>query len=63
MNILKIHNMDQMEFEDLRGKNELLNNEFYKHQIKQELVQNENGKNENNNMQDSEKHILGILNS
>ena len=55
--------MDQMEFEDLRGKNELLNNEFYKHQIKQELVQNENLKNENNNMQDSEKHILGILNS
>ena len=55
--------MNQMEFEDLKGKNELLNNEFYKHQIKQELVQNENGKNENNNIQDSEKHFLGILNS
>ena len=63
MNILKNQNMNQMEFEDLKGKNELLNNEFYKHQIKQELVQNENGKNENNNIQDSEKHFLGILNS
>ena len=62
MNILKNQNMNQMEFEDLKGKNELLNNEFYKHQIKQELVQNENGKNENNNIQDSEKHFLGILN-
>ena len=55
--------MDQMEFEDLRGKNELLNNEFYKHQIQPELVQNETGINKNNYIQDSEKHILGVLNS
>ena len=63
MNILKNHNMDQMEIEVLKGKNELLNNEFYKHQIQPELVQNETGKNENNYIQDSEKHILGVLNS
>ena len=63
MNILKNQNMNQMEFEDLKGKNELLNNEFYKHQIQPELVQKETGKNENNYIQDSEKHILGVLNS
>ena len=63
MNILKNHNMDQMEIEVLKGKNEPLNNEFYKHQIQPELVQNETGKNENNYIQDSEKHILGVLNS
>ena len=55
--------MDQMEIEVLKGKNEPLNNEFYKHQIQPELVQNETGKNENNYIQDSEKHILGVLNS
>ena len=63
MNILKNHNMDQMEIKVLKGKNEPLNNEFYKHQIQPELVQNETGKNENNYIQDSEKHILGVLNS
>ena len=63
MNILKNHNMDQMEIEVLKGKNEPLNNEFYKHQIQPELVQKETGKNENNYIQDSEKHILGVLNS
>ena len=63
MNILKNHNMDQMEIEVLKGKNEPLNNEFYKYQIQPELVQNETGKNENNYIQDSEKHILGVLNS
>ena len=63
MNILKNHNMDQMEIEVLKRKNEPLNNEFYKHQIQPELVQNETGKNENNYIQDSEKHILGVLNS
>ena len=63
MNILKNHNIDQMEIEVLKGKNEPLNNEFYKHQIQPELVQNETGKNENNYIQDSEKHILGVLNS
>ena len=63
MNILKNHNMDQMEIEVLKGKNEPLNNEFYKHQIQPELVQNETGINENNYIQDSEKHILGVLNS
>ena len=63
MNILKNHNMDQMEIEVLKGKNEPLNNEFYKHQIQPELVQNETGINKNNYIQDSEKHILGVLNS
>ena len=63
MNILKNHNMDQMEIEVLKGKNELLNNEFYKYQIQPELVQNETGINKNNYIQDSEKHILGVLNS
>ena len=63
MNILKNHNIDQMEIEVLKGKNEPLNNEFYNHQIQPELVQNETGKNENNYIQDSEKHILGVLNS
>ena len=63
MNILKNHNMDQMEIEVLKRKNEPLNNEFYKYQIQPELVQNETGKNENNYIQDSEKHILGVLNS
>ena len=63
MNILKNHNMDQMEIEVLKRKNEPLNNEFYKHQIQPELVQNETGINKNNYIQDSEKHILGVLNS
>jgi serine/threonine protein kinase len=63
MNIFKNHNIDQLEFEDFKGKNEFLNNEFYKYQIQQEIVQNENGKNENNYLQDSQKHILGVLNS
>ena len=63
MNILKNHNMDQMEIEVLKGKNEPLNNEFYKYQIQPELVQNETGINKNNYIQDSEKHILGVLNS
>ena len=63
MNILKNHNMDQMEIEVLKRKNEPLNNEFYKYQIQPELVQNETGINKNNYIQDSEKHILGVLNS
>ena len=63
MNIFKNHNIDQLEFEDFKGKNEFVNNEFYKYQIQQEIVQNENGKNENNYLQDSQKHILGVLNS
>jgi len=62
MNILK-NLMDQMEIEDLKEKEEFINNEFHKNQTQHELIQNESGKNENNCVQNSEKHILGVLNS
>ena len=63
MNALKSYDMHQMEIENEKEKKEFLNNEFHKKQIQPELIQNENRKKENSYIQDSEKHILGILNS
>ena len=63
MNALKNPNMDQMEIEDLKGKNDFLKNEFYKNQIQIDQIKTESGKSQNVYTQDSEKHILGVLNS
>ena len=63
MNALKNTNMDQMEIEDLKGKNDFIKNEFYKHQIQTDQVKTEIGTNKNNYTQDSERVILGVLNS
>ena len=63
MNALKNTNMDQMEIEDFKGKNDFIKNEFYKHQILTDQIKTENRKNESNSTQDPENQILGVLNS